>query len=45
MFPTNCTECFKEIYFRGELVTDCEEIFKFHVTEMGYCFLANNLLD
>nr|XP_016029377.2 uncharacterized protein LOC6736005 isoform X2 [Drosophila simulans] len=45
MFPTNCSACFEEVYFRGELVANCEEIFKFHVTEMGYCFLANNLLD
>ncbi|KQS63096.1 uncharacterized protein LOC6548124 [Drosophila erecta] len=44
-FPTNCTEFFEKVYFRDELMPDCEEIFKFHETEMGYCFLANNLLD
>ncbi|XP_039228513.1 acid-sensing ion channel 5 isoform X5 [Drosophila yakuba] len=44
-FPTNCTVIFEKVYFREELQPDCEEIFKFHETEMGYCFLANNLLD
>ncbi|XP_039480459.1 uncharacterized protein LOC120444672 isoform X2 [Drosophila santomea] len=44
-FPTNCTGIFEKVYFREELQPDCEEIFKFHETEMGYCFLANNLLD
>ncbi|KAH8237117.1 hypothetical protein KR038_004617 [Drosophila bunnanda] len=40
-----CTDFFEEIYFSEKLLPDCEHIFKFHELEVGYCFLANNLLD
>ncbi|XP_017045437.1 uncharacterized protein LOC108090991 [Drosophila ficusphila] len=45
LFPTSCTKFFQEIYFAEKLLPDCEQIFKFHELEMGYCFLANNLMD
>nr|XP_041632791.1 uncharacterized protein LOC108071986 [Drosophila kikkawai] len=45
LFAMVCTEFFEEIYFSEKLLPDCEQIFKFHELEVGYCFLANNLLD
>ncbi|XP_016990351.1 uncharacterized protein LOC108052479 isoform X2 [Drosophila rhopaloa] len=45
LFPTSCRDFLDKIYFAGKLLPDCEKIFKFHELEMGYCFLANNLMD
>ncbi|XP_052838177.1 uncharacterized protein LOC128253644 isoform X4 [Drosophila gunungcola] len=45
LFPMTCKDLFDEIYFAEKLMPDCELIFKFHELEMGYCFLANNLMD
>ncbi|XP_041563267.1 acid-sensing ion channel 4-B isoform X5 [Drosophila elegans] len=45
LFPTTCKDLVDEIYFAEKLIPDCEQIFKFHELEMGYCFLANNLMD
>ncbi|XP_020818265.1 uncharacterized protein LOC110191690 [Drosophila serrata] len=45
LFAMVCTDFFEEIYFSEILLPDCEHIFKFHELEVGYCFLANNLLD
>ncbi|XP_026840674.1 acid-sensing ion channel 5 [Drosophila persimilis] len=45
LFASSCTEFMEQIYFSEKLLPNCEEIFKFHELEMGYCFLANNLID
>ncbi|SPP73222.1 Hypothetical predicted protein [Drosophila guanche] len=45
LFASSCTEFMEKIYFSEKLLPNCEEIFKFHELEMGYCFLANNLID
>ncbi|XP_043947552.1 uncharacterized protein LOC108026489 [Drosophila biarmipes] len=45
LFPKNCSTFFDKIYFAEKLEPDCHKIFKFHELEMGYCFLANNLMD
>ncbi|XP_034650040.1 acid-sensing ion channel 5 [Drosophila subobscura] len=45
LFASSCTEFIEKIYFSEKLLPNCEEIFKFHELEMGYCFLANNLID
>ncbi|XP_037954941.1 uncharacterized protein LOC119684880 [Teleopsis dalmanni] len=35
----------KNIKFRGKSYNNCSKIFKFHELEMGYCYLANNIID
>ncbi|BFG05493.1 acid-sensing ion channel 5 [Drosophila madeirensis] len=45
LFASSCTEFMEKIFFSEKLLHNCEEIFKFHELEMGYCFLANNLID
>ncbi|KAH8254720.1 hypothetical protein KR032_011883, partial [Drosophila birchii] len=45
LFAMVCTDFFEEIHFSEKILPDCEQIFKFHELEVGYCFLANNLLD
>ncbi|XP_032589837.1 pickpocket protein 19 [Drosophila grimshawi] len=44
LLPRSCKNIIK-VYYSDALVPDCETIFKFHELEMGYCFLANNLMD
>ncbi|XP_070850866.1 uncharacterized protein [Drosophila suzukii] len=45
LLPRKCTEIFDKIYFGEKLLPHCEQIFKFHELELGYCFLANNYMD
>ncbi|KAH8284604.1 hypothetical protein KR018_005438, partial [Drosophila ironensis] len=45
LFAHSCTEIMEKVYFAENLIPDCEQIFKFHELEMGYCFLANSLYD
>ncbi|XP_022223868.2 acid-sensing ion channel 5 [Drosophila obscura] len=45
LLASSCTEFIEKIYFSEKPLPNCEEIFKFHELEMGYCFLANNLID
>ncbi|KRG05557.1 uncharacterized protein Dmoj_GI25673 [Drosophila mojavensis] len=43
--PESCEQFFKTIYFAGALLDECKAIFKYHVLEMGNCFISNNLMD
>ncbi|XP_030081984.1 uncharacterized protein LOC115483804 [Drosophila hydei] len=43
--PESCEHFFKAIYFAGVPLNDCKTIFKYHVLEMGNCFISNNLID
>ncbi|KAH8401846.1 hypothetical protein KR009_008243, partial [Drosophila setifemur] len=45
LFANSCTKFIEKVFFAEKLFPDCEQIFKFHELEMGYCFLANNLID
>ncbi|KRF98011.1 uncharacterized protein Dwil_GK21926 [Drosophila willistoni] len=45
LLARSCNQFVEKIYFSEKLMANCEDIFKFHELEMGYCFLANNLLD
>ncbi|XP_073848123.1 pickpocket 29 isoform X2 [Musca autumnalis] len=45
ILPSSCQFFMANVSYLGKVVENCEDIFKFHQLEMGYCYLANNILD
>ncbi|XP_067626875.1 pickpocket protein 11 [Eurosta solidaginis] len=40
-----CDAIMAKVTYLDDEYRNCEEIFKFHELEMGYCFVANNIID
>uniref|UniRef100_A0A1A9WF38 EGF-like domain-containing protein n=1 Tax=Glossina brevipalpis TaxID=37001 RepID=A0A1A9WF38_9MUSC len=45
LFPSSCEDFMFNVSYLNKPYKSCEEVFKFHELEMGYCYLANNLID
>uniref|UniRef100_A0A1A9ZV42 GPS domain-containing protein n=1 Tax=Glossina pallidipes TaxID=7398 RepID=A0A1A9ZV42_GLOPL len=45
LFATSCEEFMFNVSYLNIPHKNCSDIFKFHELEMGYCFVANNLID
>lgn len=44
MLPKSCKEFMYNVTYSSISYENCEDIFKFHQSRMGFCFLANNLM-
>lgn len=43
LMPTHCAQFMVNVSFLGRPVADCADLFRYTVTEMGVCFVANSL--
>ncbi|XP_052873627.1 uncharacterized protein LOC128278946 [Anopheles cruzii] len=43
-FPTDCKEVFISVKYKGQAY-DCDQLFKFSLTEMGSCFTTNSIYN
>lgn len=43
--PKICEEFLYDVKFMGESIENCSSVFDLHLTEMGYCFIANSFYD
>ncbi|XP_075166693.1 pickpocket 29 [Haematobia irritans] len=45
LLPTSCHLFMEKVFYLGKEIKNCSDVFKFHEIEMGFCYLANNIID